>query len=1024
MGYEYYSYVEPKLEPEKVEVSFVDIVPQLSRLGASSIAFKRLYRHQLEALEALRSGRNLILRSGTGSGKTEAWLLHALSSKLPTLAVYPTLALANDQVRRIKEYAGVAGLEVEVLDAARRGHLIKLEGSSRARSRLTKQDIVITNPALLLHEIKRAALGKASLLEGFFQKLGLLVLDEVDFYGPREVAVLMGMIKALKMLRGEGFQVAALTATLENPEDLARFFLEVLERDSAIIEGRPFRVENRVYVVLGKDMRKQWIELKAKITELADRVAPDVMESLESFERFKENVHKILEVAQALNIAIPSMDLDPLALLAKYVEDSWVTLVFTRSIAKAEELARRLRSELPDYLKEAVASHHHLLSREARAKAEEGARSGKVKLLISPRTLSQGIDIGTVARIVHIGLPEDLREYHQREGRKGRRRELEFSETVIIPSGGWDRDVLSRGLAALRVWLSMPIEKVIVNPGNEYLKLFVSLLKFTSPRLKKLLTEDEYSFLERLGLVSRGELTDKGKEAWRNLNFYEFAPPFGINRVMVEGGEERYLEGISHCDLVEKFQVGCMDYTSDGIVVEHRVGGRTGRVVAAVLEERLRESALWRREGLAEALEEYREAKSKWGEEPSIVHDYIYGRLHSEVLCVVYPPRRGFGKFLKIPNRVSWRIYSSKPVVKKVKGRTLVFRDFKVIPVPTQTNGKYSDYTYGSFYELDPSEDVNMLRMGLALVMIVLRRLKGIPFETIMYDVGKVGEKKFLGLHEPESAGLLHTLDWLEVKKLVETYQPDELDEVLMKSFDEYAYADFISMGLDWDIVKQAAIKALNYVLLEDRIKLRFKDLELTVPKPSRALKLASLDALYVPLLEDAKIGLMCLSLFDGEEVKQEFLHRSFGSMRDEWGLDRYLNRLIDQEFTLLVYDLEGFLNTAASCNLKALPTLLKALSIEGRLIDVKKRVEEALGEGPAPLEEVSRFVSERRYTLLDIALEAERSRRRVMQSPLGEWERYTRFLKETVKEYLAENCRSVYMLYLALKEYSCLINP
>jgi len=106
--------------------------------------------------------------------------------------------------------------------------------------------------------------------------------------------------------------------------------------------------------------------------------------------------------------------------LLEYIDDDYVTLVFTRGINKAEEVAKRLIHSLPKDLQTRVASHHHLISKALRVSIEEGARRGKIKVLVSPRTLSQGIDIGTIARIVHIGLPESLREFYQR-GRKKRK---------------------------------------------------------------------------------------------------------------------------------------------------------------------------------------------------------------------------------------------------------------------------------------------------------------------------------------------------------------------------------------------------------------------------------------------------------------------------------------------------------------------------------------------------------------------------------------------------------------------------
>lgn len=1014
LGYDYYSYVEPPAKPELAEFTFDDLIPRLPDLSG-----RKLYRHQVEALEALNSGRNVILKSGTGSGKTEAWLLFALKNGIPTLAVYPTLALANDQIRRIQSYSQVVGSDVEVIDALRRDQLLKVQGRTKLRASLSVKEIIVTNPAFLLHEVKKMAVSpRGSLLDGFLHNVKLIVLDEIDFYGPREIALLLALVDILSKLLEPNFQLAALTATIENPEELAEFFTMVNGRETSIIVGPPFRVENRVYIVLGRNLQSLWRQLREQRDSfLKAGVGEDVAKALDDFTFFKSQVYRVVEAARAIGLQVPPLDPDPIEILKSYVYDSGVTLVFTRGIAKAEELARKLRASLEGESAQAVAAHHHLASKEYRAIVEEGARTGRVKVLISPRTLSQGIDIGTVVRIVHVGLPESLREFYQREGRKGRREELGFSETVIIPGSKWDRDILSRGVEALKSWLQMPIEKVIINPQNKYLTLFEALLKFISPKLRQLLTKEELSFLEKLGLVKRGELTQRGKEAWLNMNFYEFAPPYGINRILEVEDGFRYLESISHCDLVEKFQPGCIDYTADGIVVEHRLGGRTGRIVTAVVEEELREANLWRRDALAQALEEYQEAKIRWGEPPNLLSDYLYGRLHSEVRCVVYPPRRGFGRYIKIPNRVLWRVISTAPRVKRMDGKTITFRDFRVIEVPTPTYGKYSDYTYGMLYELDPAEDVRLIRIGLALLMIVLRKKLRIPFETIMYDVGKVGEKKFMGLHEPESAGLLEKLDWLQVKKLVEEYQPEELDEVLMESFDEYTYADFITLGLDWEQAKRFALRVLDYILLEESLLLKVKGVELSVPKPSKALKLASFDVTYVPLMEKADTGLICVGVFDGESCRTHLLLRDFSYTKDASRVDQELSQLVNEGFTLLVYDLPSMSRTLEAVELRLASLLFRSLREEGKLIDVKGETQKILEVGVAPLEEVEKIIEYQRSTSIsDVLYEAANSQKRISQAPPGKWHNFTKFLGEKLEAYAAENCKSIYLLHLALQ--------
>lgn len=1023
LGFEYYSYTEEGISPPSTNLSFKDLIPEFNGLP---ICNRQLYGHQLEAYNHLSSGRNIVLKSGTGSGKTEAWLLYTFKHRIPTMVVYPTLALANDQIRRIDEYSKALGYRVMAIDSLRRNELIKVHGRSTLRASLSMQDILITNPAFLMHEVKKIAThGRGILLDGFISRIELLVLDEVDFYGPREIALLLALIRVISLISEKKFQIATLTATIENPEELAKFFSSINGRETVIVKGLPFRVENRVYIILGRNLKALWERLRLERSLFVKgKVGEDILKALDNYDVFKEQCYKVIEAAQALNISVGSLEVDPLEILQQYVNDSGVTLVFTRGIAKAEEIARRLRNNLPIDLRGCIAAHHHLLLKDLRRRVEEEARMGRVKILISPRTLSQGIDIGTVVRVVHVGLPENLREFYQREGRKGRREDIRFSETLILPISKWDRDILSRGVESLKSWLQLPIEKVIINPSNKYITLFEALLKFISPTLRQRLSREEYGFLEEMKLVYRGELTSRGRETWINLNFYEFAPPYGINRVMVSDEGEHYLEEISHCDLVEKFQPGCIDYTSDGVVVEHKIGGRTGRTVTAVIEEKLSEKALWRREPLAQALEEYEEAKVKWGEEPSIFRDYIHGRLHSEVICVVYPPRRGFGRYTKIPNRVVWRIMSGMPRVKRIGDKTLTFRDYKTIVVPTATYGRYSDFTYGSLYELEPDENLVLLRIGLALIMIVLRKRLRIPFETIMYDLGRVGEKKLMGLHEPKSAGLIERIDWLNVKKIIEDYEPEDLDEVLMELFDEYAYSDLITQGFNWEQVKRAALKALDYILVGEKIVVKFKGLDLAIPKPSKALRKASIDVNYIPLIEDANTGLISIGLFNGEDEVSIIIDRDFSYLGDTLQLDREISKIVNEDYTILVYDWNSTIRAVLDSGLKTLSLMLKSLQVEGKIIDVKRIVIDTLNIQLAPLEEVEKAIGIYRDVAIgDLRLEVENTVKKIGENPPGEWRKYTKYLREKLQRHQLDNCKSIYMIYLTLEEYRKLLN-
>ncbi len=89
--------------------------PLFAGLEGDSLPLDRpLYRHQEEAIRKLVAGRNLIVATGTGSGKTETFLipmLHhlldeqrrgALSPGVRALLLYPMNALANDQLKRLR----------------------------------------------------------------------------------------------------------------------------------------------------------------------------------------------------------------------------------------------------------------------------------------------------------------------------------------------------------------------------------------------------------------------------------------------------------------------------------------------------------------------------------------------------------------------------------------------------------------------------------------------------------------------------------------------------------------------------------------------------------------------------------------------------------------------------------------------------------------------------------------------------------------------------------------------------------
>ncbi|AFH42181.1 DEAD/DEAH box helicase [Fervidicoccus fontis] len=881
-GYTVITKVEPKISPEYEKITFAEMFPELKNTEEEfikRISDKPIFSHQLKAMKALEEGKNIIIKSGTGSGKTEAWALYALKKastheNFRTIAIYPTLALSNDQVSRIEAYSKAFSVPVMQLDSPSKEAYRKEHGTLSLRKKIISSKILITNPAFLLTDLKKFFTKQnTSIFQDFYFNPGLIVIDELDFYDPRSISLILGILELISKVSQRKPQVAILTATLSNPTELGVYLKTITDRDFEIIEGKPFHVENRLCVVLGKDLEKIWNQLKEYEGSLSSRkdVDKSILDSLKDLNSFKKNPYKTLEYLEALGYNVPSIEFDITDILSLYLQDDGLTIVFTSGINRAEEIARKLKIKVGE---DKVATHHHLVSKSERKKIEDWAKEGKIKIIVSPRTLSQGIDIGSVVRIVHIGLPDSLREFLQREGRKGRREEIPFTESIIIPHNHWDRELFAKGYEAFENWVSLPVEKTIINPKNLYMKLFTGIVKLVSPWLRQDLTEPEIEALKRAKILTDGQVNkSRLKFIWDRLNFYELGPPYGIKRYLESDSEKIPLEPIGFCDLVEIFQLGCFDHANDAIVVYHQMSEKY-RSVTSVIEKKIKDVNFWQDEGLARAIEEYLDTKARWGEDANFYNDIRSGRLFSRVEPVVYPPRNGFGMLTKIPDTIMWLVSSKKPSIFKVGNSTIVDRKKRAIVVPVEVHGMYRDFTYGYIYEVDERLDLRMLRIALAFISVALRRIESIHLGLIEYGISNVSEKKFIEVHESASAGFLDSFDWLEFAEKVRRYEPDTLDLIMMDQVDEIAYADFLAFGMGWEDVKSYAQKVLEYLDQGRHIELSVKNFAARITKPSKSLKLLSIDALLEPIEDQSSEAplfyVLGLTYFDGENLEGE----------------------------------------------------------------------------------------------------------------------------------------------------------
>ncbi|MFC0522129.1 DEAD/DEAH box helicase [Pontibacillus salicampi] len=90
-------------------------------------------------------------------------------------------------------------------------------------------------------------------------------------------------------------------------------------------------------------------------------------------------------------------------------------LAFVRDAGNLHVMAEKLA-----YRKINVAELHGETGKQDRAKAIKAFRSGKADLLLATDVAGRGLDISDITHIVHVDIPEEVKDYVHRSGRTGR----------------------------------------------------------------------------------------------------------------------------------------------------------------------------------------------------------------------------------------------------------------------------------------------------------------------------------------------------------------------------------------------------------------------------------------------------------------------------------------------------------------------------------------------------------------------------------------------------------------------------
>lgn len=171
-------HVFPPREGEFGEFAFKN--PEINAL-VEELGFS-LYRHQVEALEKLYAGKNIVVTTPTASGKSEIFRLaifdsYLLDPRKTYLLVYPTRALINNQLEKFQRanlsFYRITGklVPAKILTG-------DVPWEERRRLLRERPRVVFTTPDMLHYNILR----RWREYEWLLRNLRYLVVDELHVY--------------------------------------------------------------------------------------------------------------------------------------------------------------------------------------------------------------------------------------------------------------------------------------------------------------------------------------------------------------------------------------------------------------------------------------------------------------------------------------------------------------------------------------------------------------------------------------------------------------------------------------------------------------------------------------------------------------------------------------------------------------------------------------------------------------------------------------------------------------------------
>jgi DEAD/DEAH box helicase domain-containing protein len=428
--------------------------------GYRNLGVDRPWVHQVTAADAAWAGRHTVLATSTGSGKSLAFWLPAISAvraeagsiatrRATTLYLCPTKALAADQLsglERLLATSGVRDVRVATCDG----------DTDQTERRWVRDhaDLVLTNPDFLHYSLLPGHARWDRLLRG----LRYVVVDESHaFRGVfgAHVALVLRRLRRLAAHHGRAPTFILASATTADPAGSAARLVGVVAEDIVAVEADTSPRGRKTFVLWEPPLMPG----RAGVVPGSVSMGPD-----EPLAGVDEPPHDAPDAP--LSPTHRTATAETADLLTDLVAAGARVLAFTRSRRAAESVAATARDHLEEVrpgLGAQVAAYRAGYLPEERRALEDGIRSGDLRALATTNALELGVDISGLDAVLIAGWPGTRVSLWQQAGRAGRAG-TDGLVALVAREDPLDTYVVHHPEAVF----GTPVEATVFDPGNPY----------------------------------------------------------------------------------------------------------------------------------------------------------------------------------------------------------------------------------------------------------------------------------------------------------------------------------------------------------------------------------------------------------------------------------------------------------------------------------------------------------------------------------------------------------------------------